>query len=152
MIAVILIVVWLYAFFGTTFVKVPQEYQWLLALFSPFVRDICTKLMLEVAYGSAGKDSRGKYSVKFPVVQYVASKHAVFLAVIVGGVATPESSYIIMATDFAKTIYSGGKIIYMAKNSNGNDNQGNILYNLKLGIERWKFNDHKSQTFLLQKP
>ena len=95
--------------------NVPQEYQWILALISPFFRDFFIKLTLEVAFKAAGDRSRSKKSVKFPVIHYISTRHAIFLSVIIGGVSTPATSACLIATDFAKTIYSGLKIINRRK-------------------------------------
>ena len=135
----LLLVLWGYAIFGTAFVKVPKHYQWILALLSPFVRDLAAKLMLAVAFKSAGKENKGKYSVKFPALHYVTTKHAVFLAIIVGGVATPATSICIMATDFAKTLQSTWKIIRKYKNDPDSDIEGTIIYLLYFVF------DHKLQ-------
>ena len=118
---------WTDPIFGTAFVKVPKHYQWILALLSPFVKDLAAKLMLAVAFKSAGKENKGKYSVKFPALHYVTTKHAVFLAIIVGGVATPATSICIMATDFAKTLQSTWKIIRKYKNDPDSDIEGIII-------------------------
>ena len=123
----LLLVLWGYAIFGTAFVKVPPNYQWILALLSPFVRDLAAKLMLAVAYKSAGNENVGTYSVKFPALHYVTTKHTVFLAIIVGGVATPATSFCIMATDFAKTLHSTWKIIRKCKNDPDSDIEGKIF-------------------------
>ena len=100
-----------YSIYGSLFVKVPQDYQWILALFHIYVRDLFSKFILEVAHRSAGKEARGKMSIKFLAGHYISTKHALFLGAIVGGVATPASSLCIMGTDFAKAMLSGYRII-----------------------------------------
>ena len=46
----------------------------------------------------------------------MVTKHAVFLAIVVSGVATPETTYCLMAVDFVKAMYSGYEIVVSAKN------------------------------------
>ena len=116
MIFFILFLIWGYGIYGTAFVQVPTEYQWVLALLSPLVRDFYSKLFLKVAQKAAGNEYRGKRSLKFLVAHYVSTKHAVFLTIIVGGVATPASSFCIMMTDFAKTLQTTLKIIKKHRN------------------------------------
>ena len=108
---IVFVVVLGYAVFTTAFIKIPQDYQWILALLSPFFRDY-------VVAKAAGVEGQGENMKKFIPLHYIVTKHAVFLSIIVGGVATPMSSLCIMITDFAKTVYSGGKIIYRMKVKN----------------------------------
>ena len=105
-----------YAIFGSAFATVPREYQWILAILSPLVKDFYNKIIVEVAYKSAGKTSRGKRSIRYPVGHNMVTKHAVFLAIVVSGVASPETTYCLMAVDFVKAMYSGYKIVVSAKN------------------------------------
>ena len=98
--------------FGRTlFANVPQEYQWILGLLSPIAKDLSLKLLIKIVYKSAGLGSTGAKSCKFPVIHYITTKHAVFLAIVVGNVSTPLTTYCIIATDFAKTVYTALKII-----------------------------------------
>ena len=113
-----------YAFFTNAFVNVPKDYQWILALFSPLFRDYIFKILNFVVAKAAGEEGRGRYAMKFVPLHYMVTKHAFFLSIIVGGVATPMSSFCIMATDFAKTVYSGGKIVYRIKVKNETNVEG----------------------------
>ena len=106
-----------YIMFGSAFVIVPQEYQWILALLSPFVRDLFFKLLLKVAYKAGGKESKGNKEIKFIVLHFVTTNHAVFCAVIVGSVSTPATSACIIAVDFFKALQSGWKIFKKYKNN-----------------------------------
>ena len=117
-------IVYAYGMFGIAFAKVPQESQWILGLLSPYAKDISTKLLFKVSSKSAEPGSQGRYSIKLPIVHYITSKHAVFLAVIVGNVATPLTTYCILFFDFAKTIHSTLKII--RKKRNGENVEGKI--------------------------
>ena len=101
--------------FGTAFIYIPKEYQWILALISPLIREFFVRFSLEISYKSAGNGSRGAYSVKFPCMHYMESRHATVLAIILGGVATQTSSYCIIGMDFAINIYHGLKIVYRFK-------------------------------------
>ena len=118
------VIVIAYGAFGTAFAKVPQEYQWILGLLSPFAKDISTKLLLKVASKSAGP--QGRDIIKIPVVHYITTKHAIFLAIIVGNVSTPLTTYCILFLDFAKTVYTALKIIRRKKN--GEDVEGKHIF------------------------
>ena len=119
----VLFLTWGYSVYGTAFVQVPTEYQWILALLNPFVRDFYSKLYAKVALKASGEEYKDKRSIKLLVAHYVSTKHAIFLAIIVGGVATPASSICIMGTDFAKTLHTTWKMIRKAKQ--GSNIEGN---------------------------
>ena len=109
-ILVLIFFVWGYGVFGSAFTNAPPEYQWILVLVAPFVQDLFSKTLYKASCKSAGEGSQTNKSIKFLVQHYVISKHTVFMAVIVGGVATPATSYCIMAIDFCKAMQKGVKI------------------------------------------
>ena len=107
-----LFIIWAYGVFGTAFVNVLQEYQWILALISPLAPYMALKLLRKVTYKAAGQAGFERTrSINFLTQHYITTKHAVFLAVIVGGVATPVTSACLMAVDFGKTMLAGWKIL-----------------------------------------
>ena len=112
---VILIAAWGYTMLGTAFIYIPKEYQWILALISPLIREFFVRFSLEISYKSAGNGSRGSYSVKFPCMHYMETRHATVLAIILGGVASQASTYCIIGMDFAINIYHGLKIVHRFK-------------------------------------
>ena len=77
------------------------------------VREINFNLLYYVTGKAAGSEvgSSGK-SVKILTQHYAYAKHAVFLAVIVGGVATPTTNYCIAAIDLIEAIIDCLKIIW----------------------------------------
>ena len=103
---------WGYAVYGSAFIKVPNQYQWILALLNPYVRDFFSKFISHVAKQSAGDDNK---TTQILTAHYVTTKHAIFLGAIISGVATPESSVCILLTDLSKALYSGWKIIKKSK-------------------------------------
>ena len=80
----IVVVVIGYGILSASFVRVPQNYQWILAIISPFVREVVGMIMVKFAYKSAGVGPEGKQTVKFSVLDYIITKHALYLAIIVG--------------------------------------------------------------------
>ena len=56
---------------------------------------------------------------KMTVSHHLETRHAVFLSIILGGIATPESTYCIIAIDFIINIYHGLKIV--RKSNEGDD-------------------------------
>ena len=109
---VLIFIIWAYGVFGTAFVNVPRDYQWILALLTPYARDMALKLLRKVVYKAAGEaGAENAKSINFLTQHYITTKHAIFLAVIVGGVATPVTSACLMAIDFGKTMQAGWKIL-----------------------------------------
>ena len=98
--------------------------QWILGLLSPLVKDISIAILFKVAYKSAEDGEQGRYFMKFSVIHNITTKHAVFLAILVGNVATPTTTYCIIFVDFAKALYSTLKIIHNKRN--GRNIEGNL--------------------------
>ena len=119
-ISFLLFIIWGYLTLGSAFVQVPKDYQWVLAICCPMVKMFFSSFLLKVVGKAAGKDHASKRSVKLLVSHFVSTKHAVFLAIMVGGVATPMTSVCIMATDFAKTLFDTYKIIKKYNQNNQN--------------------------------
>ena len=106
----VLFMVWVYGLYTTGFVQVPVQYQWILAFLSPFVKEIFSRLYFKLVQKMAGKENKDKRSVKILVSHYVSTKHTVFIAIIVGGVASPVTSYCIMGIDFLETLFNVWRI------------------------------------------
>ena len=109
---VAIFIFWAYGVFGTAFVNVPRDYQWILALVSPLAPYMALKLIRKVTYKAAGEAGFERTKpINFLTQHYITTKHAIFLAVIVGSVATPITSACLMAVDFCKTMLAGWKIL-----------------------------------------
>ena len=104
-------VTWIYPLLGFAFFVVPKEYQWMLALSTPLIREFWVWIGPKVCFKSCGSGSKGKLSTKLICQHYMETKHAVFLAVILGGVATSESTYCILAVDFVLNMIRTWKIV-----------------------------------------
>ena len=127
-IALVLITsVWSYSTLGSAYVNIQPEYQWILAFLNPLVREINFKLLYYVTCKAAGLDegSSGK-SIKVLTQHFAFVKHAVFLAVIVGGLATPTTNYCIASIDFIEAMFDCLKII--RKYNNGQEFNGKIFF------------------------
>ena len=105
--------IWIYTSFGVVFSIVPQEYQWLLGLISPILREIVMFLSFKASYKAAGEEDSLRKSIYFVCSHYAETSHAVAIAVIISGVATTESTLCILGMDFIINVYHGIKIIRM---------------------------------------
>ena len=105
-----------YAIFTTALVKAPKEYQWIVAAIgSPVIREINAWILTTCCYKASGKQEFD--TVKLSAIQYTESRHALFLTIMVGSVATDETVYAVVGYDFLMNIYTGLKIVYLLKYS-----------------------------------
>ena len=102
---------YLYAFYGSAFATVPKEYQWILGLLNPLVKDFSIAFLSSIAKKSTkGEGEHERYFTKFSVIHSCVTNHAVFLTIIVGNVSTPLTTNCIIFVDFALAFYSAFKI------------------------------------------
>lgn len=99
---------WAYTTLGSIMSTVPQNYQWVLALAAPLMREFSVWVMLKACSKAIGG---ALLHNKLTVSHHLDARYAVFLSVILGGVATTESTYCLIAVDFMINIYHGLKII-----------------------------------------
>ena len=97
-----------YQLLGVAFLIVPKKYQWILALTTPFVRECWVWIAPKVACKTSGTKTA---STKLISQHYMEIQHGVFLAVTLGGLATSESTYCILALDFLINLYNTLTII-----------------------------------------
>ena len=103
----IVLSVWIYAALAKAMSTVPQEYQWMLATASPLVRKIVVWACVKLGHKASG----GASPHKLVINDFLESRHAFFMSVMLGGLATDESAYCIIGMDFLINIYDGYKII-----------------------------------------
>ena len=117
-------VAWCFAFFGSFFASISNNYQWILALAIPFVEFAANYVTMKIAYQSAEPSISGRRTMMLTCTHYLTIRFEVFLAVVVGSFATALSTNIIIAIEYCKVIYSGVKIIYQHKFGNAKINLG----------------------------
>ena len=61
-----------YGLWGTVFVYVPRDYQWVIGILTPIFREFWIWILLEITYRAAG--SREDQSVKLTGLHYMASR------------------------------------------------------------------------------
>ena len=97
--------IWVYALFGIAFTYVPSDYQWLLGLVTPLPKVVTTRVLLYACYKSAGPGKEGKYSIKYPCINALQTKHVVFCSVIIGSIATQFTIYCILGMRCIMSVY-----------------------------------------------
>lgn len=101
-----------YAIITKVFISIRPNYQWILALILPIIREINIWIITSLAKKSARGDLQ---SVAITCNHGVCTGHSLFLAYIVGNVATNVSAGLILATDFMINIYITLRIITIQK-------------------------------------
>ena len=102
----------IYLFFGVGFSTIKAEIQWILLPVITLLREIIKWVYEKLSYKTAGKDGKDKlFSIQFAMYHLAEARHAVFVAMIVGGSATPETTYSIIGIDFLINIINCCKII-----------------------------------------
>ena len=120
-----------YMFFTNALVRAPKEYQWIVAAIgSPLIREINVWILTTCAYKASGKQEFD--TVKLSAMQNMESRHALFLTIMVGSVATDETVYAVVGIDFLLNIYTGLKIVYLLKYSS----KGNAANEGKFQVEK----------------
>ena len=108
------LLVFFYKFLTIPFVKIPKDYQWILALLLPLPKMFFIKLFLKICSKAYGSITR---SVKVCVVHSVHLQHALFLVLTMGFTATKTTSYTILGLKFVMSLQKCLKIIYKLKYS-----------------------------------
>ena len=124
----LLLAAWTYGFFTTAFLNTPSDYQWVLGLISPLVRVFFVWILTKIVYQALGEHNQ--CNAKLSCIHYMESRHSLFLAIMMGSVATPATTYIIVGMDFVINIFSGLKIVYKlrySKEKNAKEN-GNYQF------------------------
>merc|ERR1712020_280360 len=78
------------------FLKISQQFQWMLALLLPVVRELNLAMMLRLTKTASQCKS---WRVECSVTHYLNTRHAMFLSIIIGTVATLETSLVMIGID-----------------------------------------------------
>ena len=114
---------WTYLAVALLFGVVSNDYQWILALILPIIREILQFLLSRVCYRSAQCNDS---TVAISSWCTVATRQALFIAVQMSSVANNITSYLILAVDFTLNMILCFKIISRYKKNN-NHVDGTIM-------------------------
>ena len=104
----------MYQFLTIPFKIIPQDFQWILGLLTPFPKMLFIKLYLKICSKAHGSIPR---SVKVGVVHALELQHALFMVITMGYTATKTTSYTILGLKLFISTYKAMKIMYMLKYS-----------------------------------
>ena len=102
---VIPVMTWGYSVLGFVFAIFPRDYQWILGVLSPLVREMFIWMIQETVYRGGGKGARNKYSIRLSSSYYMETRHAIFLAIILGSIATPITCYCVIGIKIAYSCF-----------------------------------------------
>ena len=109
-----MIAVYIYALFGFAFSKIKHEIQWILVpIFTAY--PIALKWLYKTLSHKAAGEGKGKFSIKFAINHFAETRHAAFLAMLIGGAASPETTYFFLGLGFMINIYTSYGIIKKSK-------------------------------------
>ena len=107
----VILFVWIYKSLATQMINIKPEYQWILALLVPLLREVSIWTLLK----AVSKAAVGFSPNEMTVYHSFETRYAVFLSIILGSIATAESSYCLIAIDFLTNLYHGIKIVKKSK-------------------------------------
>ena len=103
-----------YGFLTTAFKEIPSEFQWTLVIFSILWRQfniwLQFKICLKAAAGYCDHNM-----LKLCVIDSNLRDYALFVTILIGSVASPSTTYVVLFFDFALNIFSALKIVYLMK-------------------------------------
>ena len=89
-----------------------DNYQWVIALTLPVFREFNVWFMTLLATKASNGDPK---TVEITCVHIMGTRHALFLSYTLGSIATSETSFIILATDFLINLYISLRFVWVKK-------------------------------------
>ena len=120
-----------YIAMGILFDAVSDDYQWILSITLPFVREANIWIQEKLAHKSAGENDT---SATIAIHHGVNTRHSVFLSVMVGSKATKLSSWIMLLTDFVYNLYLALKIVWIRKTKPKTERNDREMFNLLFSL------------------
>ena len=120
-----------YVALGLLFVAVPDEYQWILAILLPFVRELNSWIQEKLGHKAAGANDT---SVTIVAAHVVNTRHCVFLCAVIGNTTTNASSSIILGADFIYNLYLALKIVWIKKKKCNSERNDQKMFELLLTL------------------
>ena len=117
LIGVLIISSWGYVGVGNAFGRTPQEYQWIVGLLTPLVVHFNVWFLQKVAHLASGENipNSQKRNIMLTCLHYMETRHALFLAIMVGSISTPTTTYVILGITTVQNVYKCISIVRKAK-------------------------------------
>ena len=94
------------------FVTVEDDYQWIVAILLPILREVNAWVLVALCYKSAGTRNN---AIKITATHEMACRHAVFLSVALSLLATQRTAFICIGLDFAVNLVLCIQIIWRTR-------------------------------------
>ena len=103
---------WVYLLLGKIFLSIPRRYQWILAIFVPFLREmICRGISIICKKDENSK----KNAIQTACHHAIGSRHAIFLSVAVSSILNELTCYVLLGMDFMINVFLSIRIIRRTK-------------------------------------
>ena len=94
-----------YSFLGFAFALFPRDYQWILGLLSPLAREFYIWGLRYFVSKGLVDGSVDDYKTRLSTSYYMETRHAIFLAIILGSIATPITCYCVIGIKIAYSCF-----------------------------------------------
>ena len=99
-----------YKVFAELFIWIPLKYQWCLAVLLIIARECNIWILSRIVRKISGFDD---ISTNMIATHFSAARHALFISLVIGSMATNETSYFLLGVDFLANLYLCLRIIYL---------------------------------------
>ena len=115
--------VWGYFLLNMSFVWIQRDYQWIIGIFGPFMREF---EIWQFEYLSNLAATDNPQTRNLCRRHYMETRHCMFIAVNLAAIATDATTYLILGIDFAINMFQALKIAYNMKYRNHSYEDGKI--------------------------
>ena len=115
--------VWGYFLLNMSFVWIQRDYQWVIGIFGPFMREF---EIWQFEYLSNLPATDNPQTRNLCRRHYMETRHCMFIAVNLAAIATDATTYLILGIDFAINMFQALKIAYNMKYRNHSYEDGKI--------------------------
>ena len=103
-----------YGFLTTAFKEIPSEFQWTLVIVIILWRQLNIWLQLKISFKAAAGYCDHNI-LKLSVIHGNLREYALFVTILIGSVASPSTTYVVLFLDFSLNIFSALRIVYLMK-------------------------------------
>ena len=108
-----------------SFVWIQRDYQWIIGIFGPFMREF---EIWQFEYLSNLAATDNPQTRNLCRRHYMETRHCMFIAVNLAAIATDATTYLILGIDFAINMFQALKIAYNMKYRNHSYEDGKINF------------------------
>ena len=114
-----------------SFVWIPRDYQWIIGILSPVMREFEFWQFRYLSNLAATDNPQTRTLFRR---HYMETRHCMFIAVNLAAIATDTTTYLILGIDFAINMFTCLKIVYNMKYRKHSYEEGKINHSLFLRL------------------